>query len=264
MAIDEEANGWVGLTAVFVDGPRDGTTEAFALRRWIVAGWDRDRTFVYLLWPEGASGPTGEYVGDTIQDGTVRILWRAFSPEESDRRARVDAPPERSIVPGCFEIRDSWRAVPMVRSGDPSAELGRITAVYVGGPKARRSEELEVRVRPNDEPGVVRVTGFDVWPVTPHPSRQGDMSPTRPAAARWSHSSGANSHQTNGRSARRRLDIARRNRSTDCRRTPRRWRLKARRRLRNALGAEISAGRVLRVCGSRGFHRSASSIGSRH
>ena len=177
MAIDDEANGWVGLTAVFVDGPRDGTTEAVALRRWIVAGWDRDRTFVYLLWPEGASGPTGEYVGDTIQDGTVRIVWRAFSPEESDRRARVEAPPERSIVPGRFEVVDYPRAVPMVRAGDPSAEPGRIIAVFVGGPEKGRSEEFDARVWPNDEPGVVRVAGFDVWPVTPRAFAPGRYEP---------------------------------------------------------------------------------------
>jgi len=175
MADDDEGNRWVGLTCVFVDGPRDGESEAFAIKRSHLEA--PGLAIEYVVWPEGASGPTGQYVSKTIHGGKVRMLWRAFSPEESARYARENAAPKRSMFPGGFQISESIRAVPMVRAGDPSAKPGRITAVFVGGPKNRRSEEFDVRVWATDEPGVVRVSGFDVWPTTPREFAPGRYEP---------------------------------------------------------------------------------------
>lgn len=175
MADDDEGNRWVGLTIVFVDGPREGETEALAVKRSHLED-PGFQAIEYVVWPEGTSGPTGQYVSKTIQGGKVRMLWRAFSPEESAAGAHEGERPRR-VVPGRWQFFGYTRAVPMVRADDPPGEPGRITAVFVGGPSNGNFEDFDVRVWATDEPGVVRVSGFDVWPMTPREFAPGRYEP---------------------------------------------------------------------------------------
>jgi hypothetical protein len=61
-------------------------------------------------------------------------------------------------------------AVPMEGSGDRANEWLDLTAIYIGGPKDGQTEEIGAGPDPGDAPGVVRVVGFEFWPMA-HPFR---------------------------------------------------------------------------------------------
>ncbi len=61
-------------------------------------------------------------------------------------------------------------------SPDRTVESAQLTAIYVGGPNDGETEEISAAPDPGDAPGVVRVVGFELWPVA-NPGPTGRYEP---------------------------------------------------------------------------------------
>lgn len=191
---EDHAEESVSLTAIYVDGPLGGTTEEISVALDRSAGRARVNVLGFDLWSEGpGSGPTGEYRPDAmIEDRSVRFFWHPYGPEERARRAQTGHPvwhaysPEDLAklkqttapmsIPGRWEVFDRAGVpyrVPLGRTDKPVL----VTAVFDGGPLDRTTEEFEAHPQPNDEPGIVRLRGFDSWPMEPGAFTPGRYEP---------------------------------------------------------------------------------------
>jgi hypothetical protein len=71
------------------------------------------------------------------------------------------------------EDRPRARNPDVVPDDDRASRAGegaQLTAVYVGGPQDGQTEEILATPGPGDPPNIVRVVGFEVWPMA-HPLR---------------------------------------------------------------------------------------------